>query len=198
MDKLSPTINSSAYQYMAIAALFILIIFILLFYIFNKLDLNSKNCNRISIFEPAPSIGPIQSGPGAWSHPIRDYYIKTAYNCCCAGNFKNDYVNQCALKNAIQHGARCLDFEIYSINNKPVVAASSIHEYTYKETYNHLELSEAMALVRSYAFSSGFCPNPTDPLILFFRINSKTKQIFNSIADIIINEFNNHKYKSNG
>ena len=32
------------------------------------------------------------------------------------GSYKNDYVNLCALKSCIKQGARCLDFEIYSVN----------------------------------------------------------------------------------
>ena len=32
---------------------------------------------------------------------LGDYFIKTAYNCCCAGNYKNDFVNICALKNLV-------------------------------------------------------------------------------------------------
>ena len=48
---------------------------------------------------------------------LRDYYIKTAYNCCCGGEFKNDYVSTDALKKCISQGARVLDFDIYSIND---------------------------------------------------------------------------------
>ena len=58
-----------------------------------------------------------------FSYNLRDYYIKTAYNCCTAGEYKNDFVNVCALKNCIRQGARCLDFEIYSVKGSPVVAA---------------------------------------------------------------------------
>ena len=27
---------------------------------------------------------------------LRDYYIKTAYNCCSSGEFKNDWVGTCS------------------------------------------------------------------------------------------------------
>ena len=39
-------------------------------------------------------------------------YIKTAYNCCSGGNYKNDYVDLCVLKNILKQGVRGLDFEI--------------------------------------------------------------------------------------
>ena len=48
---------------------------------------------------------------------LGDFFIKTAYNCCSAGDYKNSFVSVCALKNCIRQGARCLDFEIYSIDN---------------------------------------------------------------------------------
>ena len=71
---------------------------------------------------------------------LRDFYIKTAHNCCAGGSFKNSYVDLCHLRTAIKQGVRCLDFEIYSIDDKPVVAASSVDDYTVKETYNSIDI----------------------------------------------------------
>ena len=51
---------------------------------------------------------------------LRDFYIKTAYNCCASGSYSHDFVDMCALENCIKLGARCLDFEVYSFDNKPV------------------------------------------------------------------------------
>ena len=55
---------------------------------------------------------------------VKNFFIKTAYNCCNAGGYKNNWVNICAMTYALKLGARCLDFEIYSIENMPVVASS--------------------------------------------------------------------------
>jgi len=55
-------------------------------------------------------------------YSLRDFYIKTAYNCCSVGSYKNDYVDIQVLKNLLKQGVRALDFEIYSIDNEPIVA----------------------------------------------------------------------------
>ena len=52
---------------------------------------------------------------------LYDYYIKTAYNACAGGSYKNDFVNICNLKAILKQGVRCLDFEIYSVDDKPPV-----------------------------------------------------------------------------
>ena len=36
-----------------------------------------------------------------YNYKLKDFYIKTAYNCCCNGSFRNDYVDLCALKIAL-------------------------------------------------------------------------------------------------
>jgi len=88
-----PMVYSSLYRKLSILAIFLIIIFILIFYIINKLDLNKQNCKRIAITNEPPSLGLVNSNDDYFKHQLRDYYIKTAYNCCCAGEFKNDYVN---------------------------------------------------------------------------------------------------------
>jgi hypothetical protein len=45
---------------------------------------------------------------------LNDYYIKSAYNACSGGNYKNGFVNICNLKSVLKQGVRGLDFEIYS------------------------------------------------------------------------------------
>ena len=64
-----------------------------------------------------------------YQYPLRDYYIKSAYNACSGGNYKNGYVNTCILKDLLKQGVRGLDFEIYSIDDQPVVATSTSDSY---------------------------------------------------------------------
>ena len=150
------------------------------------MKLNSANCSKISnIYTSFPKLSSINFNDNAYSYNLRDYYVKTAYNCCCSGQFKNDYVNECALKMCIAQGARVLDFEIYSVNDEPVIATSSIDNYHVKETYNSVKFADAINIIRNYAFSGGSCPNPNDPLILHFRINSNNEKIYKKMADII-------------
>ena len=61
------------------------------------------------------------------TYAIRDYYIYSSYNSC--NNNKttsNNNVDTQSLKNVIAQGVRLLDFEIYSLNNQPIVATSTI------------------------------------------------------------------------
>ena len=163
--------------------------FILFWWFFNKMDLNEKNCTKLDkLYDKFPLITSIKpDNPTYKDNRLRDYYIKTAYNCCSGGNYKNDYVNLCALKSCIKQGARCLDFEIYSVDNLPVIAVSSVDDFTVKESYNSVPFAKAMEIISIYAFSGGNCPNPEDPLILNFRIKSNIKSIHDAMAKALYN-----------
>ena len=118
--------------------------------------------------------------------PLRNFYIKTALNCCCLGEWKNDYVDVIAVKSAIAQGYRCLDFEIYSENDKPVVAASTKNSFYYKETYNSILFSDAMNAVAQNAFNNpAKTPNGTDPLFINLRIKSNNPKILPDIVAAI-------------
>lgn len=166
----------------------ILLIFSVLLWIYGKLTLENANCIKMNnLYGDFPLIRTINPKNKQFSYNLRDYYIKTAYNCCASGTFKNDFVNSCALKNCIRQGVRCLDFEIYSVDNKPVIAVSSKDNFDVKESYNSVTFSSAMDIIRDYAFSGSTCPNPADPLILHFRVMSSNKPIYNDMANILYN-----------
>lgn len=171
----------------------IFLVIIIIIWAYFKLTLNNANCNRLSRLYKNTNltITTININESEYKHNLRDYYIKTAYNCCSGGDYKNDYVNICALKNCIKQGARCLDFEIYSINNKPIISVSSLNNYNVKETYNSLPLSKVLSIINTYAFSGSTCPNPGDPLILHFRIMSKNLPIYDIIANDLSNILGN-------
>ena len=152
----------------------------------NKMILGTKNCDNIkSIYSSFPNISSFNINDSSYQYNLRDYYVKTAYNCCCSGQFKNDWVDECALKACIAQGARVLDFEIYSVSDEPVIATSAVKNYTVKQVYNDLHLKKVLQIVNNYAFSGGTCPNPNDPLILHFRISSNNEKIYKKMADTI-------------
>ena len=119
-----------------------------------------------------------------YKYKLKDYYIKTAYNACSGGSYKNDFVNLCNLKAIIKQGVRCLDFEIYSINNKPVVASSTNSSFYIKETFNNVPFSDVMNIVVNYAFSGGTAPNPNDPILFHLRIKSNNLEMYKNLAKI--------------
>ena len=120
-----------------------------------------------------------------FKHNLRDYYIKSAYNCCSGGNYKNDYVTMCTLKDLLKQGVRGLDFEIYSIDDEPVVATSTADNYCVKETFNYIKFSDIMKTITDNAFSSSGAPNPGDPIIFHLRIKSENQKMYKNFAKIL-------------
>jgi hypothetical protein len=119
-----------------------------------------------------------------FTYMFRDYYIKTAYNCCSTGDYKNGIVSTCALKGVLKQGVRGLDFEIYSIGDEPVVATSTESNNYVKETLNSVKFSDVMTMLTSYAFSSGSVPNPLDPLVIHLRFKSTNVAMYTNLAKI--------------
>ena len=186
--------------------LFITIVFGIIYYIYSILRLKGPrgaNCTNIGLlYKNFPPIKSLKFSNNQ-DYDLRDYYIKTAFNACSPGNFKNDFVNTCALEACIKQGARCLDFEIYSIDDKPVIATSSQNDFHLKETFNYVSFSDALDIINQNAFD-GNCPNPDDPLILHFRINSNNTKIYtemyNSLKSALQSKLLgiNYSYENNG
>lgn len=177
-----------------------LVIFIsgcIAYYVYYKVTMLPKSCKRLNVKKPAAlnsSWITSNSADPTSKYLLRDYYVKTAYNCCSTGNFSNDYVNVCALNHAIKMGCRCLDFEIYGYKGQPIVSTSLSDDKCIKETYNSVSFDEAMSAVATSAFSpsSNVCPNPGDPLLLLFRIKTNDVNVLNSMADTIKSNLNNY------
>lgn len=177
-----------------------LVIFIsgcIAYYVYYKVTLLPKSCKRLNVKKAAAlnsSWITSNSADPTSKYLLRDYYIKTAYNCCSTGNFSNDYVSVCALNHAIKMGCRCLDFEIYGYKGEPIVSTSLSDDKCIKETYNSVSFNDAMSAVATSAFSpsSNVCPNPGDPLLLLFRIKTNDVNVLNSMADTIKSNLNNY------
>lgn len=132
-----------------------------------------------------PTISSFSNNDFNFSYNLRDYYVKSSYNSCCAGDFKNDYVSIKALKQVIGQGVRFLDFAIYTLDEKPIIAASSQDSIYYKETYNSIDFDEVIKTISNMAFSNSLTPTANDPLILNFRIYSDHKNTYDNMAETI-------------
>lgn len=126
---------------------------------------------------------------------FKNFYYLTAYNCCSGRNYKNNWVNTCALTNALKIGARCLDFEIYSLNNRPIISTSTTNDYTVKETYNYINFVDAMQVIRTNSNSDRH--NDKGPIILLFRIKSLNKIIYDEMGLTLYNKFYNSESNNN-
>jgi len=176
------TLNS---KYILLFLLIVILLIIILKYLYSILNQSSINLNNfMKIYTSAPTLNSINLN---MEEPLRNFYIKTAYNCCCTGKFKNGYVDLGALEICLSQGVRCLDFQIYSIEDKPVVAASSVNCFNNKETYNSIPVENVLNTIKQLAFSSSICSNSKDPLILHFRIMNNNANMYNNFAEIINN-----------
>jgi hypothetical protein len=167
------------------------ILVIIMLYIINKINLESSNCQTIKKYSSSadPYISIFDESTGiikpSFDVSLNTLFVKTAYNCCCTGNFKNDYVNFCALDNCNKQGVRALHFEIYSLNKKPIIATASIDKPKYKEMYNSLDFAETMSRV----FNTFM--NKSDPLFLILEINSDIYETYLGVYNALINVFGN-------
>ena len=97
-------VKDAAVEYSIYLIMGVLVLMIIM-YIYNKSGLggtDGKNCTAMdTLYSTLPPISSLNASSEQYSHNLRDYYIKTAYNCCCAGQYKNDFVNLCALVNCI-------------------------------------------------------------------------------------------------
>lgn len=164
----------------------VIIIICMIIYIIYLSRLVSSECTYMSNLYGSLNkyLKSINSSNPDFSEKLCDYYIKTAYNCCSGGSYKNDFVDICNLKSVLKQGVRCLDFEIYSIGDKPVVATSTIDDFYVKETFNSVFFKEVMKTLKNYAFSNSTAPNPTDPIILHLRIMSNNQKMYSNLAHI--------------
>ena len=172
-------------SYMILAFILIILIIFIIYSIYIS-RLENSECNFMtnlygSLDGKIRSINPNDSD---YNGSLFDYYINTAYNACSGGSYKNDFVSLCNLKNILKQGVRCLDFEIYSINNQPVVSTSTIDNVFVKETYNYVPFTDVMNIIQNYAYSSSTAPNFNDPIIIHLRFMSNNQEMYNNLANI--------------
>lgn len=204
------SIKEAKYSYVTITFIIIFfILFSLLSWLYTKLSISEKSCKNLEVLykdpNPYKSVG-IIGGDGKVKNNIknkfsldfqksktelknnavpRNFHIKTAYNCCCIDGYKNNFVDLCALRECIKLGARCLDFEIYSVDNNPVIASSTANNNNIKETYNVVLLKDALQTIKDMAFDELHTNSYNDPLYLHFRIMSENLPIYDKIGELI-------------
>ena len=166
----------------------IIVIFLLTLTSSSTNIINSCNSYESLYDNKKAQLSNIDTNDNYLKNSLGDFYVKSAFNCCATEDFKYGYVDLCALTVCLKRGVRFLDFAIYSINNQPVVATSSIDSIYAIESLNYLSFAKVIQLINSRAFSSMYCPNPSDPLIINLRMFTKNENIFNAVAKILSSE----------
>lgn len=174
------------FAFYMILAITLIVIILVIYYFISLNGLESKECETMESKYGTLNkfIRPINEGDPNSKGSLNDYYIKSAYNACSGGNYKNDFVNICNLKYLLKQGVRGLDFEIYSINNEPVVATSTDESFYIKETFNYVKFADVLKTLTLYGFSSSTTPNSSDPIILHLRIKSNNQKIYSKMAKL--------------
>ena len=165
----------------------LLLVILIIVYIIYLTKLSSKECDYMNdIYSTLDgNIRSINSSDPDCSGNLNEYYVKTAYNSCSGGSYKNDFTNICNLKAVLKQGVRGLDFEVYSIDDKPVVATSTSDNYYIKETYNSVDFNDVMNTIQNYAFSASTAPNPTDPILIHLRFMSNNQNMYTNLANLL-------------
>jgi hypothetical protein len=182
--------NQTLVTYFLIGSI-VIFLFGIIFYIRNEMNKGSKNntAMKTQLDKIKTTITNINTNDAQFKYNLRDYYIMSSYNSCSNGDFNNGFVDYEALKEVIKKGARVLDFEVYSVDNQTVIAASDNDNYYQKGTYNSIPFSKTMDIINSYAFSASTCPNFNDPLFLHFRIKSEQPHVFDDMTKVLTSVF---------
>jgi len=125
---------------------------------------------------------------------LKNFYIKTAYNCCNPSGYKNSFVNECALKHAIKLGAKCLDFELYSVNDVPIIASSSVNNITFKETFDYVTLETFLDTLGEMNVEN--INLFVDPIFLHLRIKSNQSDMYKNMYKEFYEFFENSLFEN--
>jgi len=184
-----------------VGIVYAMVIFGVLLFVLTKYNEKDQRCDVIDGWDTANlragkvdlNAAEVIDDGGNYNVPmLLNYNIKTAYNCCAVNTFKNSFVSECALKNCIKMGARCLDFEIYSVSDKPVIGLSSREaNINMKESFNKVEFGRAMRVVNNLGWDE---PYGDLPMIIHLRMKTKNLPVYNAMAKDIYNAFEGDKH----
>ena len=162
-----------------------------------------------------------------YNYCLKDYYIKTAYNCFCSSGFRNGFVDSCALKNCASYGVRALHMQVFSLNQTPIIGVSSINTNDYKESYNNITFKDAISIIDDTYTSNDFGIGyegeldnnlKNDPLFLILQLHYGTNltdknssrftennitsssnkiRFYNQIYETLINQFDSSRFAVN-
>ena len=136
--------------------------------------------SRIETYDETDGPGIINMPEYCWNLPLLQCCVKTSYDSCVTGS----YVNVEMVDVLLKRGCRFMDFNVFSVDNKPVVAYSKDGQTMLSK--NSVPLYEVFQRLVKSAFSSP-SPNPKDPMFIHLRINSSTKDtsIYDEVAKMI-------------
>lgn len=171
-----------------------IIVFLFIYYLYYLSNRINSVCNKLNIINN--QINP--STEEEEKTNINNLFIKSSYNSCCIGGMKDDYVDLCAINNCYNEGVRCLDFQIFSLKEQPIISCSTSKSFEYKELYNYLSFSETMTYIKKLFMNTSSDVNNNYPLFLNFRIHTNNINVLNIMYDYLVDIFdkNGEIYKN--
>lgn len=173
----------------------LLILFILAFAVINSYKVsegfgtpaNESELKNVSIVEPNTGITNVKT-----NLQLREYCIMASYNTALTGK----YMNLDMITDVLKRGCRFMDLEVYSVDDKPVVAHSTDNTNFNFDVKNTLPLGDVLNRIASDGFS-GSSPNPNDPIFIHLRIKTtKDKTLKTNIGTIIEDKLGPRLYKA--
>lgn len=157
----------------------IIFIFIIIFIIFFLIDIyinRAKKCFTISdVIINNNNIKSIETKKHLLDKPFKEFYVNSSHNSYLPCNQNLDIVSLESIKKILLLGARSIELDIHSINNKPVIG----HGTTKILTTTHLPLEDYIDVIVKYGFLT------PDPLVLFIDVLTKNKFALKKTSEII-------------
>lgn len=126
------------------------------------------------------------------SLPLNQYAIKASFNSACTPE-KDVSLDQ--ITKVLSNGFRFLDFEIYSVKDKPVVAYSSQTNFSKIESNSTLAIKDVFDKIATQAFGPPVL-NSGDPLFIQLRIKTNKNELYPFIASAIKTSFGPSLYSN--
>ena len=126
------------------------------------------------------------------SLPLNQYVIKSSFNTALNNAMQIDLG---MVMKVLQKGCRYLDFEIYSIDNKPTLGYSSSRDFNSIETGQKIVFDDLCKKLSSSAFTSPV-PNGSDPLFINLRIKTTNYSLLDKMAISIEDNLGSRVYKT--
>lgn len=125
---------------------------------------------------------------------IADYYVLSSFNTCVISeNYKRGHVHLDGLKNAWTLGAKFFDFEVYNIDDKPIIGCN----LDYNDFYNTTSTGEVLLLdvfeyIKKKIIEKG--SEFVDPIFIHLRIKTMNQAMYDKIAKMIELYFKDYLY----
>ena len=175
---------------------FIIVLLILLYLLYRKINYYSRTNSIINAFENNFIKNNIKHQldfcHGKYERTnLCDFYINSSFLPYLTGFQKYDYSNYDMFQKSIEYGARYIELQIYNkeikTNTDPIISSGN-EKGTQIDLQNSLDAKKCFMIIAEYAFSERSIDNYQDPFIIFldFRTGNNYRTL-DKLYDIIKN-----------